>query len=415
MSVKTLQNYSISSSLDTIKNLFAKFKKEKLLSIEDDQNMKNLIEQLKLVNEVCKSTNTSYSKYKLQELKSEIYAMQNKIKKIILHQLDHLHLEVCEIEQIIREKNFKKEVEESTTLQMLLEIHDMDVLDYDGYTCHGGITWKMWDKHFEIMKAIHKDISWSQYTNLQILLCLFLWGAYHYPNDYNNNLNEEDKEEYKNKKHPTLLKDKEYTKQEYISNYENDPKNLEEVEKSIYKDEWKKAIEIMNNKLGKNFDKYYRFTKVWEQVKYDDNKFKNFINTQRVLIEKQSFSIKMFRARIPNFRAGEFGKYEFFITLDGFIKNDLDIPYELMKKFASSRIIKAVKYCEKNKIAIIRYNLETMKCCGLKPDDLRDFGSIKAIETRKDSNDWIRYYEKNICEKNKYLRDFKNKKVKYSV
>ena len=138
-------------------------------------------------------------------------------------------------------------------------------------------------------------------------------------------------------------------------------------------------------------------------------------NTQRVLIEKQSFSIKMFRARIPNFRAGEFGKYEFFITLDGFIKNDLDIPYELMKKFASSRIIKAVKYCEKNKIAIIRYNLETMKCCGLKPDDLRDFGSIKAIETRKDSNDWIRYYEKNICEKNKYLRDFKNKKVKYSV
>ena len=199
MSVKTLQNYSIKSSLDTVKNLFAKFKEEKLLSIQDNENIKNLIEQSKLINQVCKSTNTTYSKYKLQELKREIYAMQDKIRKIKLHQLDHLHSEVCEIEQIIREKNFKKEVEESTTLQMLLEIHGIDVLDYDGYTCHGGITWKMWDKHFEIMKATRKDIDWSQYTNLQILLCLFLWGAYQYPNDYNNNLNEEEQEEYKNK------------------------------------------------------------------------------------------------------------------------------------------------------------------------------------------------------------------------
>ena len=31
MSVKTLQNYALSSSLDAIKNLFAKFKEEKLL------------------------------------------------------------------------------------------------------------------------------------------------------------------------------------------------------------------------------------------------------------------------------------------------------------------------------------------------------------------------------------------------
>jgi len=391
MSVKTLQNYAISSSLDTIKNLFAKFKEEKILSIQDNQNIQNLNEQLNLVKQVCKSTDSSYSKYTLQELKNEVYTIQNKIKKIKLDQLDNLHSQVCEIEQIIREKNFKKNVEKSTTLQMLLEIHGMDVLDYDGYTCHGGITWKMWDKHFEIMKATRKDINWSKYTNLQILLCLFLWGAYQYPNDYNNDLNENELEEYKNKKHPTLLKDKEYIKEELIPTYRKDPKNLEEVEKSIYKHEWKKAIEIMNNKLGKNFDKYYRFTKVWEQVKNDDNKFKNFI--------------KMFRARIPNFRAGEFGKYEFFITLDGFIKNNLDIPYELIGEFASSRIIKAIKYCEENKITIIRYDLKTMKCCGLKPDDLRDFGSINAIKTSSSSKDWIEYYDK-------YLRDFKNKKVK---
>jgi len=391
MNVKTLQNYAISSSIETVKNLFVKFKEEKLLSIQDNQNIQNLNEQLKLINQVCKSIDVNYSKYTLQELKNEIYTIQNKIKKIKLDQLDNLHSQVCEIEQIIREKNFKKNVEKSTTLQMLLEIHGMDVLDYDRYTCHGGIRWKMWDKHFQIMKETRKDINWSKYTNLQILLCLFLWGAYQYPNDYNNDLNENEEEEYKDKKHPTLLKNEEYIKEELIPTYRKNPKNLEEVEKSIYKHEWKKAIEIMNNKLGKKFDKYYRFTKVWKQVKYDDNKFKNFI--------------KMFRARIPNFRGGEFGKYEFFITLDGFIKNNLDIPYELMKKFASSRIINAAKYCEENKITIIRYDLKTMKCCGLKPDDLRDFGSINAINTSKESKDWIQYYDK-------YLRDFKNKKVK---
>ena len=390
MNVKTLQNYAISSSIETVKNLFAKFKEEKLLSIQDNQNIQNLNEQLKLINQVCKSTDSSYSIYKLNELKNEIYRTQNKIKKIKLDQLDHLHSEVCEIEQIIKEKNFKKKVEQSTTLQMLLQIHTIDVLDYDGLTCHGEIRWKMWDNYFEIMKATRKDIDWSQYTNLQILLCLFLWGAYRHPNDYNSNLNENEEEEYKDKKHPTLLKNEEYTEKEYTS-YQKNPKNLEEVKNSIYKNEWKKAIEIMNNKLGKNFDGVYLFTKVWKQVKYDDNKFKSFI--------------KMFRARIPNFRGGEFGKYEFFITLDGFIKNNLEIPYELMKEFASSRIINAAKYCDENKIAIVRYDLKTMKCCGLKPDDLRDFGSINAINTSKESKDWIQYYDK-------YLRDFKNKKVK---
>ena len=390
MSVKTLQNYALSSSLDAIKNLFAKFKEEKLLLIQDNQNIKNLNEQLNIIKNVSKLTNTSYSIYKLNELKNEIYRTQNMIKKIKLDQLDNLHSEVCEIQKIIKEKNFKKKVEQSTTLQMLLQIQEMDVLDYDALTCHGDINWKMWDKYFEIMKATRKDINWSQYTNLQILLCLFLWGAYRHPNDYNANLNENEEEEYKDKKHPTLLKNEEYTEKEYTS-YQNNPKNLEEVKNSIYKNEWKKAIEIMNNKLGKNFDGVYLFTKVWKQVKYDDNKFKSFI--------------KMFRARIPNFRGGEFGKYEFFITLDGFIKNNLEIPYELMKNFATIRIINAVKYCEKNKIAIVRYDLKTMKCCGLKPDDLRDFGSINAINTCKESRDWIQYYDK-------YLLDFKNKKQK---
>ena len=169
MSVKTLQNYTISSSIETVNNLFAKFKEEKLLSIQDNQNIQNLNEQLKLINQVCKSTDSSYSLYKLRELKNEIYKTQSKIKKIKLDQLDHLHSEVCEIEQIIKEKNFKKKVEQSTILQMLLQIHGMDVLDYDGLTCHGEIRWKMWDNYFEIMKATRKDIDWSQYTNLQIL------------------------------------------------------------------------------------------------------------------------------------------------------------------------------------------------------------------------------------------------------
>ena len=75
MSVKTLQNYTISSSIETVNNLFAKFKEEKLLSIQDNQNIQNLNEQLKLINQVCKSTDSSYSIYTLQELKNEIYTM----------------------------------------------------------------------------------------------------------------------------------------------------------------------------------------------------------------------------------------------------------------------------------------------------------------------------------------------------
>ena len=79
-----------------------------------------------------------------------------------------------------------------------------------------------------------------------------------------------------------------------------------------------------------------------------------------------------------------------------------------MKEFASNRIINAAKYCDENKIAIVRYDLKTMKCCGLKPDDLRDFGSINAINTCNESKDWIQYYDK-------YLKDFKNKKVKLTI
>ena len=46
----------------------------------------------------------------------------------------------------------------------------------------------------------------------------------------------------------------------------------------------------MNNKLGKNFDGVYLFTKVWKQVKYDDNKFKSFIKIYNTLnYEKNKF------------------------------------------------------------------------------------------------------------------------------
>ena len=44
-----------------------------------------------------------------------------------------------------------------------------------------------------------------------------------------------------------------------------------------------------------------------------------------------------------------------------------------------------------------------MKCCGLKPDNLRDFRSIIALNTCNESNDWIQYYDNN-----KYLLNFFN-------
>ena len=107
---------------------------------------------------------------------------------------------------------------------------------------------------------------------------------------------------------------------------------------------------------------------------------------------KFRYKIKQFKARIPNLRGGYFGKYEFFITLDGFIKNNLEVPYDLISKF-NPDLVDYVKYCVDNKIAIIKYNKKTLKCCGLKPYDFNDFMRTEW------SQNWITDYEKSHLHK----------------
>ena len=138
---------------------------------------------------------------------------------------------ILQIEKLMKEKNFQKKVEKSKTLEILTNVHGSKELDYDGYTCHGSITWEMWDKYIDIIKLLHKDIKWEKYSELDLILCLFLWCSNGGPNFYNKN------------------------------------------------------------------------------------------------IKKESDNIN-----VPNMRSGRFGSIEFLITIDGYIKNSIEIPLELLQK-----------------------------------------------------------------------------------
>ena len=70
----------------------------------------------------------------------------------------------------------------------MTKVHGLRELDHDGYTCHGSITWEMWDKYIDIIKLLHKDIKWENYSELDMILCLFLWCSNRGPNYYNKNI-----------------------------------------------------------------------------------------------------------------------------------------------------------------------------------------------------------------------------------
>ena len=375
MSIKSLQNISLIGSLDYINNLFDEFREQKLLSIEENINLKNLntyIDNLnKMTNSISDSINDSN---KLEKLLIKIRKFEDQIKNIKLDELNNLSSQISDLQKLIKNKNFQNKLSQSKVLRILSELHDMEILEYKYFIIHSEpISWNNWDDYFDIMKATCKDINWSNYSDKQVLLCLFLWGAYLFPNQYNKNLDDNDLINFKNERHPTLLKNEDYILNDYHEVFICN-KNIEDSE---FKNEWKKAIEILNNDLGGKFDKIYQLDIITEKIKCN-NKFK--------------YKIKQFKARIPNLRGGYFGKYEFFITLDGFIKNNLDVPYDLIGKF-NPDLVDYVKYCVDNKIAIIKYNKKTLKCCGLKPYDFNDFMRTEW------SQNWITDYEKSHLHK----------------
>ena len=107
-------------------------------------------------------------------------------------------------------------------------------------------------------------------------------------------------------------------------------------------------------------------------------------------------------------RPGRFGSIEFFITIDGYIKNSLRIPIELLQKInentyhSFSKIANSLKYVEKNKITLIKQkHKNSSDIGGLKPDNYDDFCLINYLEKNKrNEKDWIEYYtEKGYLEK----------------
>lgn len=109
---------------------------------------------------------------------------------------------------------------------------------------------------------------------------------------------------------------------------------------------------------------------------------------------------------LPSMRPGNFGSIEFFITLDGYIKNSIRLPFELIEKILlnsyGSISKKALNYVIENKIRILRhkykYNYDSnhnsyfYDIKGLKVERYTDFAKINYPENKKSkTKDWIEY------------------------
>ena len=205
------------------------------------------------------------------------------------------------LEKIMKEMNFNKKVEESRTLKILTKVHTIRELDYDRYIIHSTpINWKMWDKFLNIVKDVYSEIEWEKYSELDLLLCVFLWCSYQGPNYYNEFLKKEDE----------------------------------------------KAL--------------------------------------------------------PNVRSGDFGSIEFFITIDGYIKNNLQIPINLLKTISHNTYygslgessIKALKHIQDKRIRLIRNRYSfymNEDIYGLKVEDYKQFRQINY--SNKKEKDWIQWGE----------------------
>lgn len=260
-------------------------------------------------------TKTSYTT-SIEDIKNRIDHLLN-ITPNISDKFDYKDFEmyrkikwnIQKIEKIMKDKNFQKKIDKSRTLKILTSIHNRRELDYE-YTCHGSITWNMWDKYIDIIKILHKDIKWEIYSELDVVLCVFLWCSNAGPNYYNKQIKKED--------------------------------NL------------KQEIEV------------------------------------------------------PNMRPGRFGSIEFFITIDGYIKNSLKIPIELLKKINENtyypflEVANSLEYVEKNKITLLKQKYKSSyEINGLKTDDYDDFTRINYPGKKKrNQKDWVEYYsEKGFIEK----------------
>ena len=218
---------------------------------------------------------------------------------------DQIKNNFTKIQKEMKIKNFEMKVKESKVLKILTSIHTIRELDYSGYIVHcQPISWGMWDKFFDIIKKVYKDIDWKKYTDLDVVLSIFVWCSWQGPNYYNKYLREKDEEE------------------------------------------------------------------------------------------------------IPNMRPGNFGSIEFFITLDGYIKNSIIFPFELIEKILSNTYgsisKKAINYVIENKIRILRhkykYNYDSNHTNylndinGLKVESYSDFNKINYPENKKSKEkDWIQY------------------------
>ena len=131
MSIKSLQNISLIGSLDYVNILFDEFIEQKLLSIEENINLKNLNTYINNLNELTNSISDSINdSNKLEKLLIKIKNFEDQIKNKKLDELNNLSSQISDLQKSIKNKNFQNKLSQSRVLRILSELHDMEILEY---------------------------------------------------------------------------------------------------------------------------------------------------------------------------------------------------------------------------------------------------------------------------------------------
>ena len=113
-----------------------------------------------------------------------------------LFNTEQLVLNSKKLQNKLQEINYKNKINSCKTLQILSHYLPKEILMYphieivslpsDRPLTKKIINWKIWDNHLNDIKICFNTIKWEQYTQLDILLTMFLWHAGQGPTFYNN-------------------------------------------------------------------------------------------------------------------------------------------------------------------------------------------------------------------------------------
>jgi hypothetical protein len=155
-------------------------------------------------------------------------------------------------------------------------------------------------------------------------------------------------------------------------------------------EKWNKHIETMKNMLTDiNWNDYTKLDLLMSVfLWYSGKGFEHY----QINVKNKTSKLNIYE--LDNY----IGNHEFYIILDGYIKNNIKIPYDLILLILnrtykySFYFLKSIKYCFDNKIRILKFKKN--KYYGLKPDCDYDFQSVNY----KGTNEYIDWIEEAVLD-----------------